>query len=77
MSLLAIPGVEWRGVEKSIANLVRLKVVEGVVEKRKDPPLPFVTGAMFPNCLAGVLNGLGGLSVPFRGPGKMSTTAII
>ena len=77
MSLLAIPGVELRGVEKSMPNLVRLKVVEGVVEKRKDPPLPFVTGAMFPNCLAAVLNGLGGLSVPFRGPGKMSTIAII
>jgi hypothetical protein len=77
MSLLAIPGVELRGVEKSIENFVRLKVVEGVVEKRKDPPLPFVTGAMFPNCLAGVLNGLGGLSVPFRGPGKMSTIAFM
>ena len=70
MSLLAIPG-ELRGVEKkSFVNLMRLKVVEGVEEKRRDPPLPFVTGAMFPNCLAAVLNGLGGLSVPFRGPGK-------
>jgi len=74
MSLLAMPGVELRGVKKLGANLLRLKLVEGVEEKRRDPPLPFVTGVMFPNCLAAVLNSLGGLSVPFRGPEKKMST---
>jgi hypothetical protein len=30
--------------------------------------LPFVTGAMLPNCLEAVLSGLGGLSVAFHVP---------
>ena len=67
-SLLAIPGVALRGVKKSGANLLRLKVVEGVDEKRKDLPSPFVASAIFPNCFAAVLRGFGGLSVPSRGP---------
>jgi hypothetical protein len=64
-SLLAA-GV-FRGVKKSAENLLRLKVV-GVEEKRNDPPLPLLTGAMFPNCFDVVFNCFGGLSVAFSGP---------
>jgi hypothetical protein len=54
------------GVKKSCENPF---LVSGVEEKRKEPPVPLVTGGIFPNCLVceGV-NGLGGLSVEVIGP---------
>ena len=68
-SLLATSAEELRGVKKS-ENLLRFRGVDGVVEKKSDPPLGFVTGEKFPNCFAAVLNGLGGLSVPVIGPAE-------
>ena len=65
-SLLATPGVLGRGVKKSVENLLRLNV--GVEENRKEPPFPLLTGAMFPNCLADVFKGFGGLSVALNVP---------
>jgi len=40
----------------------------GVEENKKDPPLPLVTGGIFPNCFAAVFRGFGGLSVAAKGP---------
>ena len=65
-SLLAMPGVLGRGVKKSVENLLRLNV--GVEENRKEPPFPLLTGATFPNCLADVFKGFGGLSVALNVP---------
>jgi hypothetical protein len=62
-----MPGLETRGVKKSAENLFRLKVV-GVEENKKDPPLPLVTGGIFPNCFEAVFRGFGGLSVAVNGP---------
>ena len=66
-SLLARAGEVFRGVKKSVENLLRLTAV-GVEENRNDPPAPLPTGAIFPNCFAAVLRGFGGLSVAFIGP---------
>lgn len=66
-SLLATAGEAFRGVKKSVENLLRLVLV-GVEENKNDPLAPLPTGAIFPNCLAAVFSGFGGLSVAFMGP---------
>jgi len=53
-------------VKKSVESLFRLKA--GVEENKKDPLLPLLTGATFPNCLLVVFRGFGGLSVALNVP---------